>query len=364
MNRPSYRMARSMHELHLWRDQWNAMADAQRLPLARYGWFLSAEEHLAEKGCVRIIYVVDDENRLTAAAALEIKHDSDGHPNYHILGMPRLYEPSAILHHDDASKRDLLRSLTSLGKPVILARLWPDDHGITTEDSRFWLSLRALWIGKNSAPSQYLDLSLSYEEYVERLPSQRRYDLRRAYKRSEPYGTVAPEFIHPTPDNIDEILNLAFEIESRSWKGSQGCSILANDDLRLFFSDMLRHHAVDGGVLIGLLRIGNKPVATQICLVAHDRLWILKIGYDQEFQKLSPGLMLMNEIIKYSYNVGLCGIEFLGSAESWVDAWRPELRHYRLLAVYPYNTTSLTSLGRAAAGTFLRRFRRDVQVCE
>lgn len=357
MSQLEHHIAHSLHDLANWRDQWNALADAQGLPLARYDWFLAAEKHLASKDSVRVVYAVDAAGDLSAAAALESRANDGGHINYQLLGMPRLYEPSTILYRDEMSRRALLRALTSLDRPIILARLWQDPSIGNPDESRCRLSRDALWLTRNPAPSQYLDLSHDYAGYLSQLPSQRRYDLRRAYRRAEATGPLTMRFVRPTSADLDEVLGLALGVESRSWKGDSGSSVLANGDLHRFFSDMLRSYAAEGNVFIALLNIGTTPAAIQICLLHHQRLWMLKIGYDQAFHRLSPGLILMNEVIKHSYDLGLRGIEFLGSAEDWVDAWKPSLRHYRLLAAYPCTAKSLMRFGRDVAKVVVRNLR-------
>lgn len=352
-------IANSLQELLPWRDQWDALAEAQGLPLAKFDWLLAAETHLAEPGCVRIVHVLDTRQTLAAAAALELREDRTGTGEYHLLGMPRLYEPATILYRDTASRARLLRGLAALGRPVVLARLWPDGTGGQPSGNGCRLTRHALEFHRRAAPSQYLDLTQGYAEYIDSLPSQRRYDLRRAYRRAEAAGPVRVEFARPSPDGIDALLDVALAVESRSWKGSNGSDVLANEDLRRFFTDALRRFSARDSVLIGLLRLGGTPAAAQICLVDHGRLWLLKIGYDQAFHKASPGQILMNETIRYAYDSGLAGIEFLGSAEKWVEAWRPEIRQYRLLISYPYTAASLMCLGREASGRLLRHAGRS-----
>lgn len=346
-------IAAGMDELAPWRNQWDSLADVRGLPLAGYAWFRAAERHLAEANQVRVVYHLDAGGQLAAAAALESRVGADGHRDYQILGLPRLYEPSALLYRDNDAKRVLLCALTALRKPVILGRLWPEDADTDT-DNHLQIDRHAIWLSKAAAPSQYLTLAKTYPDYIDSLPGQRRYDLRRAYKRAESVGPLTTEFRRPTPADLEPLLNQAMEIEARSWKGDIGCSLTANADLRGFFRDTLASYATTGNVFIAFLRIGTSAIATQVGLSAHGRLWLLKIGYDQAFRRLSPGLILMNESIKYSYNHGLRGLEFLGSSEHWVEAWRPSMRHYRLLAAYPHSIGNLLRLGRVAASRALR----------
>lgn len=352
------RIAHSLDALAPWKNQWDALAAAQGLPMLYYAWFQAAEQHLAEPGGVRVLYLLDKSDALIAACALELRRDSHGRHSYQILGMPRLYEPSALLYRDPAARSALVKSLAGLDHPVVLARLWPDASNTAFDNRRWRLSRHALVLGKNSAPSQYLELDDDYAQYLERLPAQRRYDLRRAYRRAESAGRLTCKIVTPAPDDSHAALTTAFEVEALSWKGRQGCAVLANAGLRDFFFTLAQTLAADGRMLIALLYSDATPIAAQVCLLDSQRLWLLKIGYDEAFSKLSPGLILMNEVIKHSYLEGLHAIEFLGSAEDWVDAWRPALRHYRLLALYPYRPRSLVRLGADIAGALHRNLRR------
>lgn len=352
------RIAHSLDALVPWKDQWDALAAAQGLPMLYYAWFLAAERHLAEAGSVRVVYALDADDALSAACALELKHDSHGRCSYQILGMPRLYEPSALLYRDPAARNALIAALSALDQPVVLSRLWPDAFSTTVDTRRWRLSRHALALTKDSAPSQYLELAGDYAHYHDGLPSQRRYDLRRAYRRAESAGRLSCEIRTPTPDDIHAVLTTAFEVEALSWKGRRGCAVLANAGLREFFFTLLETLAAERRVLIALLYSDATPIASQISLLDRQRLWLLKIGYDESCAKLSPGLILMNEVIKHSYREGLCGIEFLGSAEDWVEAWRPARRQYRLLALYPYTPRNLVRLGVDIAGAVQRNLRR------
>lgn len=352
------RIAHSLEELAPLAASWDALAHARGLPLLQYDWFLAAERHLAEPGSVRVVYVLDRDGNLNAACALELRRDLSARVSYQILGMARLYEPSGLLYRDHVARNALMRAVAGLDHPVVLARLWPDEFTATFESRRLRLSRHALLLGKYAAPSQYLELAGDYAQYIEALPAQRRYDLRRAYRRAEAAGTLKCDITLPTAADIDACLDIAFAVEARSWKGRRGCAVLAQPDLREFFSTLLRTQASERRVVVALLYSGVQPIAAQICLLDRSRLWLLKIGYDEHYAKLSPGLILMNEIIKHSYTHGLAGIEFLGSAEDWVEAWRPARRQYPLLALYPYTPKSLVRLG-ADMAAILRRQRQS-----
>lgn len=357
--------ADSVGGLSRWKHQWNALADAQALPMLRYEWFAAAERHLASPGSVRILHVLDSDGNLAAALPLERTAAGHGRSCYQVLGQARLYEPTGLLCRDNAACHALVRSAAALGRPVVLSRLWPGmppgpgrDRADAAPLTGGRLLGHAVELRRTAAPSQYLRLEDGYDAYASRLSSRHRYDIRRAYRRAAEAGGLSVEFAMPGPDRLHRMLNTAFDVEARGWKGAQGSNVKANADLQGFFYQFFDSHTAEGAVLIALLRIRGAPAAAQVCLVAHDRIWILKIGYDEAFERMSPGLILMNEVIKHAHEQGVQGIEFLGSAEPWLRAWHPLLRTYGLMALYPYTPRSLACLGHDVILSLLRRTRR------
>lgn len=348
------RNAGGLPELSRWKQQWNGLAHAQKLPMLRYEWFAAAERHLADRGSVRIVYIVDGNENLAAALPLQRTTDDDGRTRYQILGHARLYEPTDVLYRDGIVRRSLLKAVASLGHPIVLSRLWPDEAA-PPSIARGRICRHAIEFGKPAAPSQYLILEGDYETYSGRLSSRHRYDLRRAYRRAAEIGNLSVDFTTPGPEDLHRQLDIAFGVEARSWKGVQRSNVTANADLHAFFQDALDSYSNSNDVLIGLLSIDGMPVAAKVCLLAHRRIWILKIGYDDTFHRVSPGMILMNELIRYGHQSGLVGIEFLGSAEDWLNPWCPEMRHYRLMALYPYTLRSLACFGKDIVASALNR---------
>ncbi len=341
--------AGGLEELSPWRRQWDELAAAHQLPMLRYQWVAAAERHLAEPGSGRSVHVMDQDQNLVAALPLQKTSDENGHTRYEMLGQRRLYEPTDMLYRDDSARSRLLSAAASLGDPIMLSRLWPSrsraDAAAAIPAGRVRVRCRAIELGKPSAPSQHVRLEGDYEAYSKTLPPRRRYDLRRAYRRAADIGHLSIDFATPGPEELHRGLDAAFEVEARSWKSARHTNVKANPDLRAFFYQTLSSYATTHDVLVGLLSIEGDLAAAQVCLRAHRRIWILKIGYDDAFRRMSPGLILMNELIHYGHDNGFLGIEFLGSAEGWLDAWRPEMRHYRLMALYPYTPRSLACLG-------------------
>jgi CelD/BcsL family acetyltransferase involved in cellulose biosynthesis len=140
-------------------------------------------------------------------------------------------------------------------------------------------------------------------------------------------------------------------IEAAGWKYRNGSSLQQRDSLRRFF---LRYAllASEAGVLrFSFLDVGGKPIAAQLSIECADRLWVLKIGYDEAWSRCSPGWQLLAETMRYAFERKLKSYEFLGSDEPWLHGWITEARDLGTLACYPATLLGLYGL---AADTFGR----------
>ena len=66
--------------------------------------------------------------------------------------------------------------------------------------------------------------------------------------------------------------------------------------------------------------VDDTLAAVRMAVEVENTLWELKIGYDEQFAKWSPGVVLTHETIRHAFEHGLSGLEFLGRAEVLAEA--------------------------------------------
>ena len=106
---------------------------------------------------------------------------------------------------------------------------------------------------------------------------------------------------------------------------------------------------------IGLLRIGDTPVAMQLGVEWGGRFWLLKIGYDEAFSRCSPGSLLMVEMVRRAAGRGLTSYELLGVSEQWTRMWTRRERPCVSLRAYPATCTGAAALATDLATVGWRR---------
>ena len=90
----------------------------------------------------------------------------------------------------------------------------------------------------------------------------------------------------------------------------------------------------------------------------YDRLWLLKIGFDESLARCSPGFLLIAESLAHAHARGLRSYEFLGAAESWEERWRPAARPCGVVLFYPWGVRGGVSASLDVAGAVSRRLLR------
>jgi len=114
--------------------------------------------------------------------------------------------------------------------------------------------------------------------------------------------------------------------------------------MRQFFLRYATLAAESGLVRFSFLDLDAKAVAAQLSVEYADRLWVLKIGYDEAWSRLSPGWQLMAETVRYAFDRKLKSFEFLGSDEAWLHRWDTEDRELSTLASYPATVLGMYGL--------------------
>jgi hypothetical protein len=254
-------------------------------------------------------------------------------------------EPMDFSWRDEDALERLVAAIAATGRPLRLFRLPSASPALAALRRRFPLVVER--------PAGACPV-LRVEDEPERvLSSRRRQDLRRARRRAEELGAVAVEVHEPTPSEVDGLLDVAFSVEARSWKGRDGTS-LAQDELRArFYRTYCRDAAAAGTLRIALLTLDGLPAATQIAIERDEALWLLKIGYDEAFASCSPGQLLMHAMLLWAAERGLQRYELLGLAKPWTRMWTREEWASSLVFAYPWTVRGL----RAAVPDGLRGLR-------
>lgn len=347
-----------MEDIQSLRDDWNILAKLTGNLLLTFEWVDSCLQQLHSDATPNFLVVSSDQGETCAIAPLVLVR-RDNSTWLDIPGFNDLHEPVGLLYRDKAALLALFDAISRQPYPVSINRLWLNSEQDLTI-SPPTANIHGFWVSPGCRPSRYLKIQSSFDSFLSSLSSRRRYDYNRALRRAAKRGEVRHVMEQPDSHSLEPLFTLAMQIEDRSWKGREGSSLSKNKRLSRFFSTYLARPEVLPWVRVFFLYVGEKAVAMQICIEHEERLWLLKIGYDEDFQKCSPGLILMMEAVRYSFESGHTNIEFLGSSEPWLSLWSKQEREYLNLTHYPLTFSGL----RAAAIDTSRLLRRSISQWE
>jgi CelD/BcsL family acetyltransferase involved in cellulose biosynthesis len=277
--------------------------------------------------------------------------------HYELLGAVALGEPAELLAEDPAALRELAAGVAALRAPVLLHRLPLGSPSIAALSQAF--RPFGVVLTRESRPHATIRLDEGWTAPEGRLSSRRASDLRRARRRAAAEGEPAFELLAPGADEVDALLEDAFAIEARSWKGREGTALAADQTRAAFFRRYAHNAARRGELRVAFLRLGDRRVAMQLAVEWGRRLWLLKIGHDEAVQRCSPGMLLLLEAVRDAAARGLEAVQLLGGIEPWTQMWTGVVEPCVTVAAYPPGVASLfAAVGDVAGAAQGRRGRR------
>jgi CelD/BcsL family acetyltransferase involved in cellulose biosynthesis len=336
---------------------WDELAWQMGTPLALHAWYMAALSAQHLQNLELWVVVVWEGGRLAAAAPLML--DLSIAPSRLVPIDAFAGEPDRLLYRNPAALAALARACAELGRPILLQRLVACD----TDLAAFGAAARsgAMVMYNPLHQSAVVRLPASFDIFESDMSSSRRGYLRRKWRLAErERGKIEAEFILPEPRDLARQLARIEAVEGSGWKGRSGTSLSADRRMRLFVAQLATAFADEGLLVLAFLRIGERDAACRLILSDRSTWCGIKIGYDEEFARFSPGLLLMHETLREACRAGAEAYAFLGLRENWQGNWPHEVIQDFRLATYPFRPSGALALaddGRQLAARFVRRLR-------
>ena len=300
-------------------EPWKRLEKRHPTPLASYDWFDAAMGAFSDLRTPAVV-TLEREGRVTAMAPLGRVNRPLG--PLEILGCSILREPGEVLYETERDLEELAGAMFRLGRPL---HLWRLDAVSPVPDVLDRESRNLGWIAiRDRAAIPRVEVAGTWAEFEkQRISSSRRSSFRRLRRKTERLAGVEPRMeVHDGADGtLDEKLRQLYTVEGSGWKGRGGSSLTAHDTVRGFFERYARSSSRDGRLRMFVLAAGDRILAMQLAEEYARRLWIYKIGHDDTWSGVSPGIQLMHEVVRYCFEQGLDACEFLGSDEPWLQIW-------------------------------------------
>ncbi len=165
--------------------------------------------------------------------------------------------------------------------------------------------------------SPHIDVSGDPAAFQRGLSKNRRHGLRRLANRLRDAGELTFT-VHDGRADLDELLRDGFRLEAREWKRAAGSAILSRPAALRFYTAAARWAADQDLLRLAFLRLDGRPIAFGYLIQQHSTLYFLKLGMDDAYQKLGPGVVLTQHLIDHAFaQPGLTRLDLLGENEQY-----------------------------------------------
>jgi CelD/BcsL family acetyltransferase involved in cellulose biosynthesis len=247
------------------------------------------------KGRPLLAFVVDAEGRLVGACAFEVTEGTlrfmGGYDVTDYMGpvcVPGLEEVVAnelmlALAYEVVWERADLRGLPQDGRwlPVLEAAA----------------TVRGLPVERGSdGVAPMIELPHTFEEYLAGVPAKLRHEIRRKERRlieeAGPYRVTLS-----TPETLDSDLDRFVELHQAS-PGPKGKFMHA--EMEIFFRRLTESFLESDHLNLAFLEVGGKKAAGAIAFAFGDTFSLYNSAFDREFSRLSPGMVLVADLLRRS----------------------------------------------------------------
>lgn len=337
-------------------DRWDVLASRIGTPLARHAWYNSALAALQLHQFELSVVLVWDGDHLVAAAPLML--DKTLSPARLVPMDGFAGEPFRLLCHDPEALAALAHAIAGLYRPILLRRLESSETQLAQIKSA--LRSKCAVHCKPRHASATIQLPANFESFEAAMSSNRRSTIRRKWRAAiREHGHIHAEFVTPEPGNLIEQLARIKAIEGSGWKQRSGTALSTDPRMGGFVSQLAGAFALEGLLVLAYLKIGGRDAACRLIL-RHQTAWFeIKIGFDEEFGRFSPGVLLMHETLREACRTGIETYAFLGLHEGWQDHWPHQATQDYRVATYPFRPSGAITLAadcRQAISSFFRRF--------
>jgi CelD/BcsL family acetyltransferase involved in cellulose biosynthesis len=156
------------------------------------------------------------------------------------------------------------------------------------------------------------------DDVLERLGKKERHEIRRKVRRAEAAGDVElAESTDPLAD-LEGFINL----HQRRW-GADGLfpDTAGGAQSRVLFRRLFELFGPDGALRLGFLTVGGRRVAAGIHFETADSILYYNAGVDPEARDLSPGVLLVERLVRRALERGKRRLDFLRGNEGYKYEW-------------------------------------------
>jgi CelD/BcsL family acetyltransferase involved in cellulose biosynthesis len=177
-----------------------------------------------------------------------------------------------------------------------------------------------------------LHLERPWQEIEASYPLSLRKRLRRARRKQAEHGGLSYRRWRPEPAEVPALLLRLQGVEARSWKGRKGVGIFSTERSLGFLLELSSRFAERRWLDVALLLDGESIAAYRFGFRFRGSFLDYNLAHDARYAALSPGRVLLDEVIRDSHREGLAWIDASGgglATPNLLSEWTSNVRWHR-----------------------------------
>lgn len=187
----------------------------------------------------------------------------------------------------------------------------------------------------------FLSINGTFRDYEKNVLRERGEGIRRKKRRLEEKGMNYISSVER-----DDGMDILFDLHNRRARAKDMESSFNGTLIHDFHFALAKRIKDKNWLYLRFLGDGERYIAAFYGFIFNKRLFYYQIGHDPEYDRLSPGAVLMYRVIEEAFALGLDEVDFLRGGESYKSIWASD--HRDLMTATVYNKTLKGCLSRSA----------------
>lgn len=200
----------------------------------------------------------------------------------------------------------------------------------------------------------------SWDSYLASRGPAHRANVRRRLRAAAGALDVRFERVVSTPQRLEVLAALAAFHEGR-FTGAKQSTAFQLPDLRAFHRDATARALDAGWLRLYALHLNGELAGAMYAFSYDHRFYFYQHGYDERYQKHSPGLLLIAMTIRAAIDEGAVEFDFLYGTESYKALWADDERPLGRLDAFPARLSGRMHQRRVDAESTLRALARRMR---
>ena len=203
---------------------------------------------------------------------------------------------------------------------------------------------------KPGSVSPFITFSSDFDQVTNAFVSTLKNNIKR--RQRQLFEQQGVQYVACPPSQEAEGLRALFDLHERRAKRKNIVSTFKGERLFAFHSDVAQSIQKHDWMWLRFLKSKNTVIAAFYGFAIGNRVFYYQMGFDPEWERYSPGMVLMYEVIKEAFSKHYKEFDFLRGGETYKSLWTQSQRP--LVSVDMYNNT--------LRGGFLKAVSRSKQL--